>query len=183
MYVMPVSDLPIDNSMAPTCPVPDHSLLVLDVDFYEFSILKNEYYYNQTTSSIITQRYSKQFYVDDIPPGFMSQGPFINDVVNFITDVSSSVDKLYEQYIEMHSNELQEKLCKIKPKQKSNRTMKPFWNTELNDLFKAVSIAERAFYKASASKPDNHEDRFMYKDKRAIFDKNLERQKSKYEKY
>ena len=170
--------------MAPTCAVPDHSLLVLDVDFSEFSIVNNEYYHhNQTASSIITQTYSKQFYVDDIPPGFMSEGPVINDVVNFIRDISSSspsqssVDKLYAQFIEMYSNEMQRKLRKIKHKQKSNRTMKPFWNTELNDLFKEVSQAERAFYKANASKPDNREKRFVYKDKRAIFDKKFRKAK------
>ena len=112
MYVLPVHDLLTNFSIIPTSTVPDHSLLLLDADFSEFNILNQEDKRHSHKSGHLltgpTQVYSLQYKVSNIPKHFLSEGPIVKDIVNFVKDVyiaeptQSSADQLYHRFVSMY---------------------------------------------------------------------------------
>ena len=148
------NDLLTYFSIIPTSTVPDHSLLLLDTDFSEFNLLNQEdkRHSHKSCHSVTwpTRVYSLQYKGSNIPKHFMSEGPMVKDIVNFVKDVciaeptQSSADQLYQRFVSMYADEMNRKLPKMQnAKRKSNRTNESFWNDELNDLFKEACKAEK----------------------------------------
>jgi hypothetical protein len=181
MYVKTVKDILADIENIPTCTTPDHSVLVIDIDLSDYNVLCQDIC--KTKSNVTgNNTYSKQFKVNLVPENFMVEGPVVNDVIELVKDMSSmqltqgSIDDIYNNFVDMHVNEMKRKLPAIEPKKKAYKTRQPFWCNELSDLFKAASAAEKAYCKAKGC--DKQERRVEYKTKQLAFDKALKKAKN-----
>ena len=143
MYVEALNDIMNDMSyVLPTCAVPDHSLLIIDVCMSKFNHIKeNE---NRMKHSISLQR---RYKVDNLPNDFMNNDNVQDKITSFLNENCQEdplENNMYSEFMSILENEMKCKLATIEPKKaiKENHSRnKPFWNEDLAKLFKETPKA------------------------------------------
>ena len=188
MYVKTCREISDDLLIMPTCTIPDHSVLILDVQISEF-LQQND---STVESKVFSNYYySKEFKVTNIPHNFMKSHSVSNEVHDFILDISDNeltqgaIDRIYQRFIHLHQNEMKRTLPAItnNSKQvKTNKTKKAFWNDNLDKLYKGATKAEKDFCGYHGlDKTMKSLLRKTFKEKQALFDKSF--RKAKYQFY
>ena len=171
----------------PTSSIPDHSLLITDVNLSDFVGMLTE---NPKVQNIELEpcSYGKDYKVSNIPPDFMNNIHCKNEVTSFINSFSQenssqmAINKLYDKFVKILNSEMKRTLTRIKHKSsgKAFKNNCPFSSQCLSNLFKVASKAERLYCKAksgTAEKYDLHQD---FKTKQKEFDNIFRTEKRKY---
>ena len=87
MFVKTCREIIDDLLIMPTCTIPAHSVLILDVQISEF-LQQND---STVESKVFSNySYSKEFKVTNIPHDFMKLHSASNEVHDFIRDISDN---------------------------------------------------------------------------------------------
>ena len=133
--------------------IPDHAMLSC-----EFSISVNLNTPNAPKDNNYSNESFQRFHVNEIPNDFLSSAESARYIINLIQQVElcretqNEIDKLYENICSFIISEMKDKLRpKIRNEnlRKRHKPRKPFWNEELEYLFKEMASAEKAFRKCS----------------------------------
>jgi hypothetical protein len=127
----------------------------------------------------------KKFCYDDIPESFLDSDiwrqklqTFISDIDNCLSALASQrdIDKLYDDFCQAMFNEIKENIrikdCS-KQTRKSFKYHKPFWNSELTNLWKIMRNAEKSFTRSNSNDRHKHRLKSQFLDARHAFDKCL----------
>ena len=185
MYVKSCTDIMDDCFILPTCSIPDHTVLILDTNVSEFlqereSRSRDS---NQEISVTNKQRYLKEFNVSNLNYDFMTDDSINSEILNFNHNIStlmpsqSSINELYETFIQIHRSEMKRKLPAIEYKNKP-KYAKQFWNDNLSRMYKETVNAEREFRNCRGA--DKHMKRDVYKTKQSNFDKHFKKVKNDF---
>ena len=130
MYVKSVRDVLEEMKVIPTSTVPDHSMLILDVNLSEYDMISYEY---RSCNTAVKYK-DKKYNVNSIPENFMTQGPVVNhDIVNVIKDMSlkepsqGSINEIYKEFVDIHIKEINRKLPTIKSTNNPHKKSKSLW--------------------------------------------------------
>ena len=178
-YVKRVSEVLSEILWKPNCSIPDHSLLICDVDLSEFRICQSSPYVKE---SIEPFPYSKEYIFSELPLDFMNNDQVRQCVTDIVKSLNVSnppqilVNNLYKDFIGLLNVEMERCLKKVKNKSsKNNRNICPFWDNDLNNLYKEATKAEKEFCKcAKVNKNVLHNE---FKTKQKSFDKAFRRAK------
>ena len=160
-------------SWKPDCSIPDHSLLICDinpVEFYYVNTSHDKGGYNGTFP------YSKEYYFDKIPLDFMNNDTInrkVTDIrmdANQLCDTKSSVNNVYKGFGEILNSEMLCCLKKVNKSHKSHRTRRRFWDDKLNELYKLSNQAEKDFCNYKGHKEGRITLHKEFKAKRKEFD-------------
>ena len=186
MYVKSCKDILHDISFIPHNSVPDHSVLILDVDISDFNLQRD----TSKSDNLKLNEFRKQYNVSTIPEDFMIHGDVVDDLICFSNSIQSAVpsqesaDQIYSQFVEVHNKELERKVVKIdsnishRPKRQKKS---PFWDENLAFLYKEAAKAEKEFVKCNSSNLNEKRSKLSnFKQKQAIFDKCFRYAKRKY---
>ena len=93
-----------------------------------------------------------------------------------------SIDRLYENDIQLHRNEMKNKLIMMASKErKKSRTRQSFWNETLNSLYKEANQSEREFLRYKGDdKTVKKLKRETFKEKQSNFDKHFKKVKREF---
>jgi hypothetical protein len=177
MNIRRVRELLDEINVIPKSAIPDHSMLVLDIDLSDFLILTAE---NDITPNkeVGLPAYSKKHKLSNIPNDFMESVDVTNELCEYIRYISSgeptqnAVDEIYDRFVRVHYNEMDKKLPKLgkgKPGNR-NRNKRDFWNDSLEYLFKETVKAEKEFCNYRHKDDKRTDLRSEYKDKQRTFD-------------
>ena len=146
-----VKELLIDMNNVPVCSLPDHSVLIADLELSDFFHVKQMAKENDVISPFI---FGKKYNVSKIPTSFMDDDEANSETADFLDYVQSlthskeTANVMYEQFINVLNIEMQRKLPRIKkPSGGPRKRSCQFWDKELEGLFKAASAAEKSFCK------------------------------------
>ena len=184
MYVKTVAGILDDMNLIPTGTTPDHSILLLDLNLSDYNIVRKDININSVTTKC--NEYDKQFNVKNVPENFMTEGAAVNDVIEFIRIASLPditqirLDNIYEKFVNMHVTEMKRKLTPIRKSKKPFKKRQPFWNNELDELYKAASKAEKAFLEVKGTGPNKCDKGNAYRECQSQFDKGFKKAKDKY---
>lgn len=171
-------------SIIPTCPTPDHSALVLDVDTSEFGLIEvNKTHISKTCSEEQDGLLGIKYKVNDLPPDFMNDENVMNKVLQFIRDSNSTessqdgIDEMYDEFLNIYYDEMNKKLPTMNTISKPFRSRKPFWNETISSMFKQAHDAQRAFTRCKGDKKEVNRKRDDFKEKQHAFDKEFRQAK------
>ena len=163
----------------PDTSIPDHSILITDVEVSDYELLCSKSL-NKTNFCKF-----KKYKVDNLPDGFMKSDEVSNKVTQFISNsqqvnhdpsLQSSVDKLYKEFQLVLKNEMADQLSVIEHKSAGFKgPNKPYWNENLKKLFKEAKNAQKAY--CICNQYESEQKRKNFKDKRNKFDKELKQAK------
>ena len=145
-YVKRVSEVLSEILWKPNCSIPDHSLLICDVNLSEFRICQSSPHVKE---SIEPFPYSKEYIFSELPLDFMNNG-HVRQCSNVNNPQQILVNNLYKDFVGLLNVEMESCLKKIKNKSsKNNRNICPFWDNDLNNLYKEATKAEKEYCKCS----------------------------------
>ena len=179
-----------DLDITPLSAIPDHSVLILDVTVSDYLVesVNTRLHLNSKGISNNIHTFSKEFNVSNITEGFMNSDSLKYELNNFRCEVSTSevsqlsIDRLYENVIQLYRNEMKNKLPMMASKErKKSRTRQPFWNETLNSLYKEANQSKREFLRYKGDdKTVKKLKRETFKEKQSNFDKHFKKVKREF---
>ena len=173
-YVKRVKEILNDMSLTPSCAIPDHSVLITDVNFSHFN---NMQLLHSNSEKLEPYSYAKEYYFKDISSDFMN-----NDLVNRkmediikrngqIGQPQAIINDMYNDFLSLLNNEMAWCLTKVK-KHFGNIHKKycPFWNETLGLFFKAAAKAEKDYCKCLGNSQEGKRLHLDFKKKQQDFD-------------
>ena len=132
--------------------IPDHSVLLLDIKF--------DFYLHKPTLSVSPSVINNFKYVEydmkNIPSNFMSSDSVLHSLrkckldFEFCRETQNDIDKCYIQFLGILHMEMEENLTPVYNQHK-NIKLNPFWNIEMEELWKNKKHAEKYLAKCSIS--------------------------------
>ena len=184
LNILSVRELLDDMQIIPDCAIPDHSILLLDLDMTELTPIDN--LFKEKDIDLSQNIYNKKFFTSDLPTDFMLSDYVSNQIDSLIRYMGSTdpsqcvVNQIYEIFIQLHQNEMIKKLPIRNNSKASIKKKVPFWNDNLEALHRDASLARKQFIKHK--KRDGHYTllRCEYQEKQNSFDKSYRKAKRLY---
>ena len=133
MHVLTVKDILNNMLLVPTCSIPDHSVLAVDLDISDFVNLNSDSGTKEGNINVYNNKYN----VKHVPVEFMTNNECLVKVENFNRDVTLAkssqnvVDEMYSKFIQVHNDEMVKYLQvhNLKRGRKGYKNKnKPFWD-------------------------------------------------------
>lgn len=133
------------------CRIPDHGFLIFDFMIRDF---ENAHPSENTVTS--STRPIKKYKLRCIPPSFMSSVNVRESLLNMIRIIETchesqeNIDRTYTQLCNIITKEMECSIPKFdwsKRSRKKFRTLKPYWNNELTELWRVMREKEKTFLK------------------------------------
>ena len=179
-----ISDCKCFDLISNRCRVPDHSLL-----FLKFAMRpqagnteKINYEPNKEDNTTFKRRLCRcvpnQFCSDKMEKGLKE----LVDKMQSMQKTQHELDSCYSGICELLYGELGNGQRRSNPAKKIHRPNKPFWNDELNSLWKAMRRDEHIYLKYKGDKIQREQYRLQFKLSQNMFDKRLRYFKRQYNK-
>lgn len=188
-----------NDDICTTGSISDHSVLVLNVHITANDLGFNEIreitadgasYLPSSTIDLLPPDdiFYKRFFIDTVPENFLSSESCIqlfNDLINSYENVSLDqelCDEVYGKLCDLYHKEMEStfRSKNVHPyaKKSTKKKSKPFWNTELKQLWEQAKYCEKDFYKASQENKASARQHFQ--EARNNFDRVYRRQERIY---
>ena len=179
--------------------ISDHSVLVLtvnvaptEVDFHCDAVNQDICCLNDTRGSIEIvppgDIFYKRFFIDSVPDEFLSSELCVeqfNEMISVYENVNldqNRCDEVYSKLCNLYHREMENvfESKNLHPSVKKNtkRKSKPFWNSELTQLWEQVKIRERDYFRAPQENKTFARQNFQ--EARNVFDRVYRRQERIY---
>ncbi|CAG2188857.1 unnamed protein product [Mytilus edulis] len=177
-------DVDIIGIVDPTRCMPDHSLLSWSMHL-NFPVDEN------TEPKANAASFKTKYDLGKIPDDWLNSESFISDIDRIICILEESeanqcdIDKTYESFINSIKSEMSEKIpnkiiqISNGSSNKHRRIKKPWWSTELTDLWNEVCKSETMYLKTKSCH-SKKQLRHLYCQNRKLFDKNVQQAKRRY---
>ena len=182
------------------CKPPDHSVIWLKVNIFSYGVKETESILSENTqsndvrihnvdSTVPSSRYFERYNLHKNSDRCMNNESWrlaLNDVINHINNAKrcqNDIDDLYDllcRNIYQVLDKFYKKFDVRKPTRKRYRKTKPYWDSELNELWQSMCFAEKIFVKFKGSSLTKKQLQREFVAARNIFDKNLRKKERAY---
>ena len=181
----------LQDLVSTVCKPPDHSVIWLKVNISSYGVKETESILSENTqsndvrihnvdSTVPSSRYFERYNLHKNSDRCMNNESWrlaLNDVINHINNAKrcqNDIDDLYDLLCRNIYQELDKFYKKIdvrKPTRKRYRKTKPYWDSELNELWQSMCFAEKIFVKFKGSSLTKKQLQREFVAARNIFDK------------
>ena len=184
-----INNLNLEQLVAPTSRIPDHSLLTLDLSL-SFHVLEGIDDENAApTNADVNKQQKNKYIVRNIPQEFL-QSPGVctalHNIINKIEcnrETQNDVDNIYNELIDVIIQEMNSVLLvpSSKHTKKRFKIRKPYWNDDLAAAWKLMQESEKQFNKCHGTRRDKLRAKAKFNECTYNFDKLLKNYKRLYD--
>ena len=175
--------------IGPGCKIPDHSILSFDFEIPHIINFSEPYSVNHEENY---EQKERKYDVSNIPHEFCNNHEFIQKITDLTESLTllnhqqNAVDVLYNSFVKLLTNEMDSYLNykDYYPSRKTRKRLKnnkPYWNEELNHLWKNMKCFEKRFLKCRRSNSQWHNLKRSFLEAQKLFDKTLKKCRRAYQ--